>query len=123
MARGRYVMAAYLDGLADAQRAISRWQVTRYEKVRALVQRTANNIRRNARRKVPVKSGHLRNSIVIHYASDRTAAFVRAVAPHAHLVEYGTTRGAAPQPFIQPAAEGQKTKYQKELIRIFGETK
>jgi HK97 gp10 family phage protein len=119
--RGRYVMAVYLEGIGDVKRNISRWEAKKMLQVKELVKKTAQNIRRNARRRVPVKSGQLRKSIVIHYSSDRTAAFIRAVAPHSHLIEFGTARGLPARPFMQPAFDGQKSKYQQALNKIFEE--
>jgi HK97 gp10 family phage protein len=111
-----------LNGLSDLEKKVSRWQATRYTLVRALVKRTAQNVKRNARRRVPVRTGRLRKSIVAHYTKDKLAAFVRAVAPHSHLVEFGSAAtGAQPRPFMAPAYEGQRKKYDAEIRKIFGE--
>ena len=109
-----------ISGARDARMRIARYQVRKFAATKNLVVRTANNILRNARRRAPVKSGRLRKSIVRHFNDTKTAAFVRAVAPHAHLVEFGTAQGAGPRPFLFPAAEGQRSKYNKELEKIFG---
>jgi HK97 gp10 family phage protein len=111
-----------LRGLRDVQVSVSRWQAKKITNMRALVKKTANNIRRNARRKVPVKTGRLRKSIQVKYGDQRMTAYVRAVAPHSHLVEFGSAvTGASPHPFMQPAYDGQKSKYERELTRILGE--
>lgn len=116
----RNSMRVDISGIRSSQIRISRYQVKKYAQCQKLIVKTANNIRRNARRRAPVKSGRLRKSIVRHFNDTKTAAFIRAVAPHAHLVEYGTAQGAGPRPFLIPAAEGQRSKYDKELENIFG---
>ena len=124
MARSKtsYKMAVYLKGLSDVQRTVSKWQAGRYHKVQQLIKKTANNIKRNARRRAPVKTGRLRKSIMVFYGPDRLTAYVRAVAPHSHLVEYGSAvMGSGPRPFLEPAATGQVEKYKKEIAKIFGE--
>lgn len=110
-----------MKGVGDVQRNVSRWQGKKMQQVKELVKKTAQNIKRNARRRVPVKTGRLRKSIVVHYDRTKTAAFVRAVAPHAHLVEFGTAGGMPARPFMQPAFDGQKSKYEQALNKIFEE--
>lgn len=111
-----------MNGLQNLETKVSRWQVRKTQSIRELVKRTANNVRRNARRRVPVRTGRLRKSISVKYSDDKLAAFVRAVAPYSHLVEYGSAvTGAQPRPFMMPAYEGQKSKYQQELKKILGE--
>jgi HK97 gp10 family phage protein len=111
-----------LRGLADLEVRVSRWEVRKIAAMRALVKNTANNIRRNAKRRAPVVTGRLRKSISVKYADDKLTAFVRAVAPYAHIVENGSAvTGASPKPFIEPAFQGQKEKYEQKLRRILGE--
>jgi len=63
-------------------------------------------LRDRARELAPVKTGLLRSAIFAAYG-DPTASNVLVgvnyrIAPHAHLVEYGT-KWAAPHPYMRPA--------------------
>ncbi len=110
-----------LHGLKNTEIKISRWEARKTSSMRTLVSRTANNIRRNAKRRVPVVTGRLKKSIQVKYSKDKLAAFVRAVAPYSHLVEFGSAKtGANPKPFLQPAYDGQKAKYEQSLRKILG---
>jgi HK97 gp10 family phage protein len=61
-----------------------------------------------ARRQVPVDTGALKRSLRIVNLKRRfggvVAAQVRSLAPHAHLIEFGTVKMAA-QPFLRPALD------------------
>lgn len=91
-----------------------------------VVTASANAIAREARRRVPIKSGKLHDSIKVH-VNYGVSATVYADARnnvdelYAHYVEYGTSRTPA-QPFIHPAADwGEYPFYEaaeKEAIRI-----
>ena len=67
----------------------------------ALVADNAAGMADLARSAVPVDSGELRGSI-----SSSADGCVTASAPHAAMVEYGTSRMAA-QPFMLPSARAQ----------------
>lgn len=62
-----------------------------------------------ARRLAPVDSGKLRNGI----RADGVA--VISTAPHAAMVEFGTTRSAA-QPYMQPMAEEMRREF-ADMVR------
>lgn len=57
-----------------------------------------------ARRLAPVDSGELRNGI------HAEGAAVVSTAPHATMVEFGTTRSTA-QPYMQPMAEEMRREF------------
>ena len=61
-----------------------------------------------AKRKCPVDTGNLRNSIT-HGVEDYTA-YIGTNVEYAPYVEYGTSRMKA-QPFIRPAAENHVDEY------------
>lgn len=84
------------------------------ERAAALVADNAAGMADLARSAVPVDSGELRGSI-----SSAADGSVTASAPHAAMVEYGTSRMAA-QPFILPSARAQADiffKGAREVIR------
>ena len=57
---------------------------------------------------VPVDSGALRSSV--HVRQEGTTASVSAGAPHAAMVEYGTSR-MPPRPFMLPMAAGMRGEF------------
>ena len=65
-----------------------------------------------ARSLVPVDSGELRESI--RAGRQGKGAAVIAAAPHAAMVEYGTSR-MAPQPYLVPAARQEEEAFAKEM--------
>lgn len=104
--------------------------------MRSALRAGANEIRKEARERVPVDSGQLYRSIKVSTGSKRgrITAKLKAggrLAPHAHLVEYGTRPhkivarngsgltvggsvvrevdhpGARPQPFMRPALDAK----------------
>lgn len=68
----------------------------------------ANHAAQTARDLAPVDSGELRGSISASPAEN--GASVLAAAPHAVMVEYGTSR-MPPQPFMLPAAHAAAQEY------------
>ena len=59
---------------------------------------------------VPVDTGELKNSI--SSASTAEGAVMQAAAPHAPMVEYGTSK-MPPQPFMLPAALAVREQFFK----------
>ena len=60
----------------------------------------------------PVDTGTLRDSITHSVSSD--AATIGTNVPYAVFVELGTHK-QAPQPFLQPAAEGHASEYMQVI--------
>lgn len=63
-----------------------------------------------AKRKCPVDTGNLRNSIT--HTSDADTAYVGTNVEYAAYVEMGTTR-TAPQPYLRPAATEHGATYRQ----------
>ena len=61
-----------------------------------------------AKRKCPVDTGNLRNSIT--HTSDDDTAYIGTNVEYAPYVEYGTSRTKA-QPFLKPAANDHAPEY------------
>lgn len=81
-----------------------------------IVRKTAFDVERMAKDKVPVDTGTLKNSIDVQMEDDLTAI----VAPHtdyATYVEFGTSRMAA-QPYMTPSAEAARPMYIEALRRL-----
>lgn len=70
----------------------------------------------DAKAAAPVKSGRLRDSIAGAVTTDgySVTGTVRATAPHAHLVEFGTQR-ITKRPFLVPAAIRQRKRLNQAL--------
>lgn len=74
----------------------------------ALVQKTADDIVKDAQERAPVRSGDLKRSIERQGAGSEST--VIAGVPYAVFVEYGTSRMGA-QPFFWPALEANRPVY------------
>lgn len=70
----------------------------------------AESAAETAKALAPVDTGELKNSISSASAPD--GAVVRASAPHAAMVEYGTSK-MPPQPFMLPAALAVREQFFK----------
>lgn len=109
--------------------------------IRAAVNETAVNIQRNAKRACPVDTGRLRSSIRMEFYSNGLAAEVFTNVKYAPYVEFGTgMRGAASKkppgmpsvdytlswpgmparPFLFPAAEQERRKFEERIKKILG---
>ena len=69
----------------------------------------------------PVDSGELRRSISVRQISPLETAVV-AAAPHAAMVEFGTSRSAA-QPFMLPAAQMQRARLSQHMQKACARAK
>ena len=73
-------------------------------------------IQNDARVRVPVDTGRLRNSIGWEMEADRLAARVGTNVDYAPHVEYGTSRMAA-QPYLTPAFFAEVPRFEERLRR------
>ena len=91
----------------------------RNKKVRQAVQEQVNksalNIQREAKKRCPVDTGALRNSITVDFYGIMSAE-IGPHMPYAPYVEYGTRKMRA-QPFLFPAFEEERPKFEEELAR------
>lgn len=100
--------------------------------MRAAYSRGATALIKETRRRVPEKTGELKRSLTrrIRVNKTRHYALVGAdysIAPHQHLVEFGTaerhrssggsTGAAPPQPYMRPALEAKKRDIARIIIR------
>lgn len=91
-------------------------------RVRVAVQKTSEDIKRDAQLLAPVDTGNLRSSIhrlTIDNAWAITGR-VRADAEYGELVEYGTSR-MAPQPFMGPALDRHVESFTQAVAQASGE--
>lgn len=85
--------------------------------VKNIVRLNGSEMQRNAQRKAPVDTGHLRRSITLRYQDSGFTAKVKSEAEYAPYVEYGT-RYMSAQPHVRPAFHEQKRKFINDLKRI-----
>lgn len=71
-----------------------------------------------AKRKCPVDTGTLRNSITNTVETDEKAAYIGTNVEYAPYVEFGTKKMAA-QPFLEPAATGHSNVYKRIIESEF----
>lgn len=81
--------------LNRAIRSISAYDGKTRLKVENIVRKGTQTIGRDARRKAPVRTGGLKKSIHTSFRSRTVTGEVKALAPHAHLVEYGVKSAVA----------------------------
>lgn len=80
--------------------------------------RTALDIQSTARRRCPVKTGRLRNSVAI--GGTRWEITIGTNVEYAPFVEFGTRRMRA-RPFLFPAFQQEAPKLEPRLIRVLQE--
>jgi len=81
-----------------------------------IVERNGKEAKATALRLVPYDTGELHDSIDFRMTGQTTGELV-AEAPHAKFPEYGTHNQAA-QPYLRPAAEQQRPKYEADFARL-----
>ncbi|KAA0957696.1 HK97 gp10 family phage protein [Planococcus sp. ANT_H30] len=82
--------------------------------VKQVVSQTALQLESDAKRLVPVDTGHLRRSIATSLESGGMSAMVSTNVEYALAVEFGTSRQAA-KPYMTPAHARSKTKYIEDM--------
>ena len=92
--------------LNDAERAAARTEV----------KRGALHIQAEAKRRAPVDTGRLRNSITHEERDDGLAAVIGTNVEYAPYQEFGTRFHAA-QPFLLPAFELERPQFMRRLQR------
>jgi HK97 gp10 family phage protein len=117
-------MKIKLKGLKQVQKKLADWEDSRVKALRKSLQQTGKAIRRDARKRVPKRTGTLRKSITYRFKQSKRkgmAVFIRAVAPYSHIVELGSAvRNIPPRPFMQPAFDANESAYMMKLEYIMG---
>jgi HK97 gp10 family phage protein len=95
-------MEIYVEGSEELEQALDRLDARLKSRLNERLAEWAENVRAEASRLAPVKTGYLRSTI---YTRTREwQAEVGAEAAYAANVEFGTNRAQA-QPFLKPAVE------------------
>lgn len=87
--------------------------------VKEQVGKSALNIQLGAKQRCPVRTGALRNSITVDFYGIMSAQ-IGPHMPYAPYVEFGTRKMAA-QPFLFPAFEEEKPKFEEGIKKAIEE--
>ena len=85
--------------------------------VKSLVAETAYRVEADAKRLVPIDTGHLRRSIETAFSDRGLVASVGTNVYYAVYVEFGTSKHHA-QPFLIPAFVKHKERFERKLREI-----
>jgi len=91
----------------------------RKKKVAKQISESALNIQREAKRRCPVDTGALRNSITVDFYGDMSAQ-IGPHMPYAQYVEFGTRKMRA-QPYLFPAYEEEKPRLMEGIEKAIKE--
>lgn len=94
-------------GVMSAINAVKQKARIGEERLSQVIAESALNIQREAKHIAPIRTGNLRNSIQAEIEKEK--AYVKAYAPYAHYVEYGTSKMRA-RPYMRPAVEKEKAR-------------
>jgi HK97 gp10 family phage protein len=84
-------------------------------KTQQVIDKTAADIERDAKRAAPVDTGNLRSSIST--ATGVLSAEIGPTAAYGGFVERGTSR-AGPQPYLRPAYDRAMPNFERALARL-----
>ncbi len=114
----RSVKFTKVEGLADLADAVEKLKgKVSGDEVRRVLMRGAFVIRDEAKARVPVDTGKLKESIIATYGKKDPddlnvlvgVKYGKGGAPHAHLVEFGTSK-MQPRRFFRPAVTAKKNE-------------
>lgn len=86
------------------------------EAVERVVMKAALDVEAGAKQRVPVRTGHLKNSLQTTQTGKHSAVVGTAVR-YAPYVEFGT-RKQSPKPYLGPAAEHVRPAFKAALERV-----
>lgn len=117
-ARGRGgAVTVRIDGIARLRQRLDDVGPQILEALARAVKESAEAVRDETRRSVPVASGHLRDTVRIVYEDGGLAAKIGWHDPtsyYARFIEHGTRRTPA-QPSLGPALEAERGRYVRRL--------
>ena len=74
-----------------------------------------------AKKLCPVDTGRLRNSITHTRGEREMEEYIGTNVKYAPYVEYGTSRGPGPRPYIRPAVEDHADTYKRIILQYLNE--
>lgn len=115
-----------LDGVDELNKKVERMQQNlSYENMEKIMLESAEEVKKGLVAAAPVgPTGNLRRSPIAKAMPKSRAPVViagidRKIAPHAHLVEFGTVKMPA-QPFFRPTWDGLRGKVNKDIASKTG---
>ncbi|MBN1245812.1 HK97 gp10 family phage protein [Candidatus Bathyarchaeota archaeon] len=102
-----------LAGAAEFTQAMNRFDAEMQRQVHGQLVKWAENVKTEAKRLVPVRTGYLRSTIFARI--QEWNAEVGAEAAYAANVEFGT-RYAMAQPFLNPAVQARLPELERVLL-------
>ncbi len=101
-------------------RALEKAKDKRIVRVKEVIELSAKNVERKAKRFVPVKTGNLRASIAkdgIRFENNKLTAIVETKVIYAAFVEFGTSKQRK-QPYMFPAARLEEGNFIRSLAKV-----
>lgn len=108
-------MSVEVEGLDEALRRLKAYDTKSTEKISEAIRLGGQNIGKEARSRVPRRSGKLRKSIRTRFDSTAITSTVRTNVPYAHLVEFGAAAAT-----VRPRSRARKGGKPKLALRIDG---
>jgi HK97 gp10 family phage protein len=109
-----------IEGVPRLQRALLTITQEGRRTVQREVMRSALKVQAGAKRRAPVDTGRLRNSIAVEIEEGGLSAVVGTNVHYAPFQEFGTSRMRA-RPFLFPAWEEERERFIAALRRELGE--
>lgn len=103
-----------IEGIKETVAEISLRDRRVREAVKHQVGESALKIQEEAKKRAPVDTGALRNSITVDFYEQGLAAQIGPHMPYAPYVEHGTRKMAA-RPFLSPAFEAERPRFEKGI--------
>ena len=109
-----------LSGAEEFGQALSRFDVAMQNRVQEQLNQWAENVKTDAERLVPVRTGYLQSTIFAR--SQGWQIEVGAEAAYAAAVEFGT-RNAQAKPYLTPAVEAYLPSLERVLLEALDSAK
>ena len=148
MAKNSMNMTMEVEGLDQCLKKIKLYDSTTQKQIEKAISKAGRTVRDDAKLRVPVKTGKLRDNIKSSFSSAKLQSVVKVEykkAPHAHLIEFGTdsytvrpknkkalkfawgnyifrAKAEIPvrraRPYLKPAFKAEEPKLSKKFIEI-----
>lgn len=102
-----------VEGLDEALRRLKVYDTASTEKISNAIKQGGQNIGKEARSRVPRKTGKLRKSIRTRFDSVAITSTIRTNVPYAHLVEFGAAAAT-----VRPRSRPRKGGQPKQALKI-----
>lgn len=110
-------------GLREMGLAIDKWGADLEAESRRELEREVEGTVNYLKATAPFKTGNLRKSIGSKVEPVGVNAQIRARAPHAHLVEWGTKRGTKPTHFFVPQVIKARKRFYERIERLLAKVR